>query len=130
MRAPDTAITMTPLDEAQGEDCYSMEFIERNMKRHAPIGVKFEYPVFRLQSGLDLNALREAGRPKESTEADVVRLLAGDDLTHGQWLRLADKKGMSERTFNRRIAEAIEAGLVVKNGPIYSKPKAKAGGVG
>jgi hypothetical protein len=37
---------------------------------------------------------------------------------------------MSERTFTRRIAEAIEAGLVVKNGPIYSKPKAKAGGVG
>jgi hypothetical protein len=124
VRAPDTAITITPLDESQGEDCYSMEFIERNMKRHAPIGVQFEYPVFRLRSGLDLTALREAGRPKESTEADVVKLLGNDDLTHGQWCRLAEKQGMSERTFNRRIKEAIERGLVVQNGPLYSKPRA------
>ena len=121
VRAPDTAITITPLAESEGEDCYVMEFIQRNMKRHAPVGVKFEYPVFRLQSGLNVTALREAGRPKTSTEADVVRLLGDDMLTHGQWLNLADKKGMSERTFNRRVAEAIEAGSVKKQGQYYAK---------
>jgi hypothetical protein len=115
VRAPDTAITLTPLAEEQGEDVYSMEFIERNMKRHAPLGVRFEYPVFKLQSGLDLNAVRESGRPKVSTESDVVRLLEGQPaLSHGQLLKLAEKRGMSERTFNRRLKEAEEAGKVIK----------------
>ncbi len=122
VRAPDTAITITPLAESEGEDCYAMEFIQRNMKRHAPVGVKFDYPVFRLQSGLDLTALREAGRPKKSTEEDVVKLLEGEELTHGQWLQRAQSRGgMTERTFNRRIAEAMEKGLVGKNGPLYAK---------
>lgn len=132
VRAPDTAITITPLAESEGEDCYSMEFIERNMKRHAPIGVRFEYPVFRLQSGLDLTALREAGRPKKSTEEDVVRLLEGEKLTHGQWLMRAQSKGgMTERTFNRRVAEAVAAGSVGKNGPLYAREYgSNAGGLG
>ncbi len=121
MRAPDTAIMLTPLSEEQGDDVYSMEFIERNMKRHAPVGVRFEYPVFRLQSGLDLNALREAGRPKESTEKDVVRILGDETWTHGEWLKACEKAGMKERTFNRRVDEAKDAGLVVKNGPIYKR---------
>jgi hypothetical protein len=122
MRAPDTAIVITPLAESQGEDCYSLEFVERSMKRHAPVGVKFEYPVFRLQSGLDLNALREAGRPRESTEEDVVKLLGDDLLTHGEWLKVAKDKGkMTERTFNRRIKEAQEAGLVEMIGKCYRK---------
>jgi len=122
VRAPDTAITITPLAESEGEDCYSMEFIERNMKRHAPIGVKFDYPVFRLESGLDLTALREAGRPKKSSEEDVVRLLEDEKLTHGQWLTRAQSKGgMTERTFNRRVAEAMEKGIVGKNGPLYAR---------
>ena len=129
VRAPDTAITITPLAESEGEDCYVMEFIERNMKRHAPVGVKFEYPVFRLQSGLDVTALREAGRPKKSTEEDVVKILDRADglaLSHGQWLTLAAKQGMTERTFNRRVQEAIEAGLVGKNGPLYARKYGRA----
>ena len=128
VRAPDTAITITPLAESEGEDCYSMEFIERNMKRHAPIGVRFDYPVFRLESGLDLTALREAGRPKKSTEEDVVRLLEDEKLTHGQWLTRAQSRGgMTERTFNRRVAEAMDKGIVGKNGPLYAKSYATGG---
>lgn len=132
MRAPDTAITLTPLAESEGVDCYSMEFIERSMKRHAPIGVRFEYPVFRLQSGLDLNALREAGRPKESTEADVVRLLGEELLTHGQWWKAVQKTGskMSERTFNRRIEDAVGVNLVEKVGNCYRRKRADGGGNG
>lgn len=124
VRAPDTAITLTPLDESQGPDCYSMEFIERSMKRHAPIGVQFEYPVFRVRGGLDLNALREAGRPRESTAQDVVKLLGDEKLTHSQWLRVAEKAGMSESTFKRRKNEAVEAGVVVQNGVLFSRAKA------
>lgn len=123
MRAPDTAIMLTPLSEEQGDDVYSMEFIERNMKRHAPVGVRFEYPVFRTVSGLDLNALREAGRPKESTSKDVVRVLERADglgLSYSQWLKGCERGGMSESTFKRRIKEAIEEGRVVQNGPLYA----------
>lgn len=123
VRAPDTAIVSTPLEEAQGEDCYRMEFIERSMKRHAPVGVQFEYPVFRVKGGLDLNALREAGRPRESTPADVAKLLGDDQLTHSQWLRVAEKAGMSESTFKRRKAEALEAGAVTQNGPLFFRAR-------
>jgi len=132
VRAPDTAVTITPLAESEGEDCYVMEFIQRNMKRHAPVGVKFEYPVFRLQSGLDVTALREAGRPKKSTEEDVMKLLdraEGMALTHGQWLAMAAREGITERTFNRRVKESLEAGLVGKNGPLYARKFARGGSV-
>lgn len=127
VRAPDTAITLTPLDEEQGEDCYKMEFIERSMKRHVPVGVQFEYPVFRLKSGLDLNALREAGRPAEYSEKDIVKVLGVDKLTHGQWMKavgVGKPKHMSERTFNRNLKEAIDGGLVTQNGPIYAAKRA------
>jgi RecA-family ATPase len=118
MRAPDTAIMLTPLSEEQGDDVYSMEFIERNMKRHAPVGVRFEYPVFRLQSGLDLNALREAGRPKETTARDVVKVLEKEGgLTFSQWLKAS---GLSESSFKRRMKEAMDEGRVVKSGLVYS----------
>lgn len=124
VRAPDTAITLTPLNEDQGDDCYVMEFVERSMKRASPVGVQFEYPVFRCKNGLDLNALREPGRPKETTEKDVVRILGGETWTHGEWMKACEKTGLSERTFNRRVKEAIEADLVVKNGPIYKRAAA------
>jgi hypothetical protein len=118
MRAPDTAIMLTPLSEEQGDDVYSMEFIERNMKRHAPVGVRFEYPVFRLQSGLDLNALREAGRPKETTARDVVKVLEKEGgLTFSQWLKAS---GLSESSFKRRMKEAMDEGRVIKSGLVYS----------
>jgi hypothetical protein len=133
LRAPDTAITLTPLAEEQGEDAYAMEFIERNMKRHAPVGVKFEFPIFRLQSGLDTNALREAGAPRTSTPEDVVKVLGEDELTFSQWLNVAQKRirgragePMSERTFARRVEEAVEAGKVQKVGPYYANPEAMA----
>lgn len=117
MRAPDTAIMLTPLSEEQGDDVYSMEFIERNMKRHAPVGVRFEYPVFRPQSGLDLNALREAGRPKESTAKDVVRVLEKEgSLTFSQLMKAT---GLSESTFKRRLKDAMEEGRVVQSGVMY-----------
>lgn len=122
MRAPDTAIMLTPLSEEQGDDVYSMEFIERNVKRHAPVGVQFEYPVFRPKSGLDLNALREAGRPKETTAKDVVKVLERADglgLSYSQWFGGCERGGMSESTFKRRLKEAIDEGRVVQNGPLY-----------
>lgn len=125
MRAPDTAITLTPLNEDQGEDCYVMEFVERSMKRHAPVGVRFDYPVFRLQSGLDLNALREAGRPKESRSEDVAKLLGEEKLTHTEWMRKAQKQGMSESTFKRRKNEALERGEVEQMGAVFFVRKAE-----
>ena len=120
MRAPDTAIMLTPLSEEQGDDVYSMEFIERNMKRHAPVGVRFEYPVFKLTSGLDLNDVRTAGRPKETTARDVVAVLRDkcprDGASYTQWMKAS---GLSESTFKRRVKEAIAEGVVVQNGPVY-----------
>lgn len=120
MRAPDTAIVWTPLSEDQGEDVYSMEFIERSMKRHAPVGVRFEYPVFRLQSGLDLNALREAGRPKETTARDVVKVLEKEAAGGLTFMQLMKATGLSESTFKRRLKDAMEEGRVVQNGVLYS----------
>lgn len=134
-RAPDTGIVLTPLDEDQGEDCYRMEFFERSMKRHAPVGVKFEYPLFRVQGGLDLNALREAGRPAKWSSRDVADVLR-EPMSYSQWERAAcaklrDAKGdkMSESTFKRRMGEAIAAGMVSQCGALYSRVEGGEAGV-
>lgn len=118
MRAPDTAIMLTPLSEEQGDDVYSMEFIERNMKRHAPVGVRFEYPVFRTVEGLDLNDVRTAGRPKESTAKDLVKVMENrGGMTYSELLKASK---LSESTFKRRLSDAMEEGRVVKSGLMYS----------
>lgn len=126
VRAPDTAITCTPLDESQGEDCYSMEFIERSMKRHAAIGVQFEYPVFKTVEGLDLTALREAGRPRESSTGNIVAVLeekgargVESGLTFSKVMDLAERKGMSRSTAKRRLEEAVEVKRVRHVGNVY-----------
>lgn len=125
VRAPDTAIALTPLDESQGDDCYSMEFIERNMKRHAPVGVQFEYPLFRLRSGLDLSAVREAGRPREHTVKDILAVLekamekAPDGLTFSRWKEKAEAREIKESTFKRLLKEAVANGRVAQMGPLY-----------
>lgn len=130
LRAPDLAVTLTQLNDEQGPDAFAVEFTTRHVRRPAAVGVRWEFPLMRLQSGLDLNAVREPGRPKESTEKDVVRLLGDETLTHGEWKKRAVKAGISERTFDRRREDAMEAGLVTQVGSCYQRTAVRGGGSG
>jgi hypothetical protein len=115
-RDPDTVITLTPHEE---EDCFTVECVLRDLKPRSPLTVRWAHPCMEVAEGLDPAALRQPGRPKESSVGDVVKILGPDMLTHSQWCRMAERSGMSESTFKRRKADAIRDGRVEQNGPLF-----------
>jgi hypothetical protein len=123
MRDPDSSIVLRPHEE---EDSFTAEFILRDLEARQPMVVRWRHPVMEWMPGADPSALRKAGRPKESAAEDVVKLLGEDQLTHGQWLHAAERRGMSESTFKRRVKEALAEGVVEQNGPLYRRPKKSA----
>jgi hypothetical protein len=122
VRAPDSVVTLTAHKE---EEAFRVDFVLRNLKPRKEMVVKWSHPLMTEAAHLDPNALREPGRPKESTVDNIVSLLPGDGggLTYGEWEKAAAKKGVSESTFKRRLNEAVEANVVTKNGPVYSRRK-------
>lgn len=131
-RAPDVLLNLSALSEEQGEDTYALEFTTRHVKKPPTLGVKWAFPIMVLQSGLDVNALRESGAPKTSTSEDVVGLLPEppDGLSFTQWQAVAKRKirgrdgePISDRTFARRVKEAAGADQVVQVGSLYLRAK-------
>ena len=120
MRDPDSSIVLRPHEE---EDCFTAEFILRDLEPRKPMVVMWEKPVMVGRDHLDPSALRKAGRPKENTSADVVRVLEegpAGGLSFGQWLKAS---GLTESTFKRLRTEAVESGRVVQFGQLYTVKK-------
>jgi hypothetical protein len=117
-RDPDTVITLTPHEE---EDCFTAEFVLRDLKPRAPLAVRWNHPCMELASGLDPSALRQPGRPNEHTVEALVELLRGEKWNYTEFERAAVKrKKMSESTFKRKLGEAVEGGRIVRMANIYS----------
>lgn len=116
MRDPDSSVVLRPHEE---EDCFTAEFILRDFEPRNPMVVRWRKPCMEWMPGADPSALRKAGRPKESGAEDVVKMLGDEKLSYSQWLRQAERRGMSESTFKRRVKEALAGGKVSQNGPLY-----------
>ena len=123
-RDPDTVITLTPHEE---EDCFTAEFVLRDLKPRSPMVVRWQHPCMLADGSLDPNALRQPGRPNEHTVEAIVELLRGEEargaasgLTYSKLLSLAErKKKMSASTFKRKLKEATESGRVEQVGSVY-----------
>jgi hypothetical protein len=62
-RDPDALLTMTPLED---EDCMSVEMILRNFAPKSPLGVRWEYPTWRVDQAVDPADLK--GKNKQTSK--------------------------------------------------------------
>ncbi len=118
MRDPDSSIMLRPHEE---EDCFTVEFLLRDLPARDPMVVRWKHPCMEVAPGLSPADLKTAGRPKKASDEDVVRVLGGGMMSHTEWQKHAMKEGMSESTFKRRKAEALTRGLVVQMGTFFKK---------
>jgi hypothetical protein len=81
-------------------------------------------------SGLDLNALREPGRPKEQGKSadkvlemldDLVSLKLRRPAKFGEWAEVAQQIGVSRSTFKNRVAELKASGAVIEQSGGYER---------
>jgi hypothetical protein len=112
-RFPDALMTFT---DHEDENCFGVEFTLRDFAPVEPIGVRWEFPRFRLDASIDPEKLKQprGGRPKLSTAQRLAALIhADEEISYTDLLRRAVKVfEMKERTFNRRLAEAKREGLI------------------
>jgi hypothetical protein len=99
-RDPDSIIAMTAHET---EDCFTVEATLRNFKPLPPFVLKWEWPLFKRDAGLDPSKLKKANAGRESTysEEDVLGPLAhGAELAAVEWKSAVKEDcGMSDRTF-------------------------------
>ena len=122
MRDPDASVVLRPREE---EETFTAEFILRDLEPKSPMVVRWKAPVMEWMPGADPSDLRKPGRPKETGTDNVLKILGDEKLTHSEWMRRCERQGMTESTFKRRKAEALELGLIEQIGVVFMR---KSGG--
>jgi hypothetical protein len=112
-RFPDALMTFT---DHEDENCFGVEFTLRDFAPVEPLGVRWEFPRFRLDESIDPEKLKKPrmGRPKLNTAEQLAGLIhAEEEISYSDLLRRAAKLcQMKETTFKRRLAEAKRQGLI------------------
>ena len=117
-RDPDALMGFRELkDSTETEPLVRMEFVLRSFAPFAPIGLRWEFPLWIPDSSLDLElkqpGRKERGRPQSYTVEIAMAVLGNRQLTVNQWrAECMGQKGMKSRTFDALKAEAEEAGLI------------------
>ena len=85
-RDPDRLVLFTKHEE---ERAFVVEMVLRNLPPVAPFVVKWRYPLFRREDGLDPTRLKSVGgRPAQYTAETLLECLGNDRLSSGDWERL------------------------------------------
>jgi hypothetical protein len=119
-RDPDTILNFTRHEE---EDCFTVEMTLRNHPPQNPFVVRWEYPLFVVDSVLDPNRLKQAGgRPRLATQAQILDLLDEKPLKAVEWQKLAREEfGIASSTFYSIKNELQEHGRVESIGGAFRK---------
>lgn len=115
-RFPDALLTFT--ENEAGRDTFSCEFTLRSFQPIDPFGVRWDFPRFAIDARLDPEKIKsKAGRKKESTAEHLCSIIGSDETI--SWTDLAHRASqllqISEPTFRRRLAEAINARYIYHN---------------
>lgn len=111
-RDGDCILVLTPHEE---EDCFSLEFIHRD---HPPVEsfvVRWEYPIFRRNDGLDPQRLKQPARPrtKQLTSADVMAAVTTTpEIRETIIRRMQEQTKRGENACRDAFNEANDAGLL------------------
>ena len=98
-RDPDSLVIFTKHEE---DDAFVIEPILRNLPPVDPFVVRWNFPLMEAADDLNPEKLKQAaGRKSENFPEDILALLPESGLTQSDWLKAAQEKGVSERTFFR-----------------------------
>lgn len=119
-RDPDTILNFTRHEE---QDCFTVEMTLRNHPPQNPFVVRWEYPLFIVDSVLDPNRLKQAGgRPRLATQTQILDLLDEKPLKAVEWQKRAREEfGIAPSTFWETKRELQEGGRVQSAAGLFSK---------
>jgi hypothetical protein len=119
-RDPDSILNFTRHEE---EDSFTVEMTLRNHPPQNPFVVRWEYPLFIVDSLLDPKRLKQAGgRPRAATQTQLLDLLDEKPLKAKKWQGVArEELNVSERTFYEMLAELKTRGCLKKIAGCYTK---------
>lgn len=116
-RDGDAILTLTP-HEIEG--CVTFEAILRDLPAPAPVGLRWNHPIFELAPEITPGKHAQPGRKKTWTAEDVLTVCK-DFMTKPELIAaLEAHKGMSSTTARRCIKEALGQGLLLQSGESYS----------
>jgi hypothetical protein len=118
-RDPDSIVVLTPHEE---ENCFTVSSILRNLPQLPEFVVQWDYPLMRVASDLNPEALRRPqGRNKLCTDREFVEAVLGtESKNYKNVVRQAREfLGLSEASVNRYLSRLKEAGLICHSGGLY-----------
>ena len=127
-RDPDSLVTLTPHEE---DDCFSVNMTLRNLPRMPEFVVRWEYPLMRVASDLNPEALRRPqGRNKKATEKEFLdAVISTEGRPFGRIMSEAKEVlDMSRATASRFLQRGVGAGLIHSAGGLYWKDGGSQGG--
>ena len=119
-RDPDSILSFTRHEEP---DCFTVEMNLRNHPPQNPFVVRWEFPLFAIDSVLDPNRLKQAGgRPRLATETQILDLLDEKPLRAVEWQKLASEEfGIAPSTFYGMKRDLQERGHIQSITGLFSK---------
>jgi hypothetical protein len=119
-RDPDTILNFTRHEE---QDCFTVEMTLRNHPPQNPFVVRWEYPLFVVDSLLDPNRLKQAGgRPRLATQTQILDLLDEKPLKAVEWQKRAREEfGIASSTFWETKRELQESGRIQSAAGLFNK---------
>jgi hypothetical protein len=120
-RDPDSLVTLTPHEE---EDCFSVNMTLRNLPRAPEFVVRWDYPLMRVATDLNPEALRRPqGRSKVCTDREFVEaVITSEGKTFGRIVAEAKEVlDMSRATASRFLQRGVSCGVIRSAGGLYWK---------
>jgi hypothetical protein len=118
-RDPDSILVLTPHEEP---DCFTVTSILRNLPQLPEFVVEWDYPVMKLATDLNPEALRRPqAKKKLCSDKEFMELAVGQEAkAFGTVVRDACRLfKMSDRTAARYLTRLVSAGLVCQSGGLY-----------
>jgi hypothetical protein len=117
-RDPDLIIGMRELKDSTAEHpLVRMDFVARSFKPVNPIGLRWHYPLWKIDYHLDLELKtpnNSRGRPSEYSVDQIVKVLGNDSLFVSEWSAKCEEQiGIKNRAFMN--LKAKDEGRITEN---------------
>jgi len=122
VRDPDTIMVLTPHEEP---DCFTVSSILRNLPQVPEFVLAWDYPLMRVASDLNPDALRrpQAKNKVCSDKEFVDQFISDTPASRGAIVSAATKNAISPATTDRYLKRLSEAGLITSSGGLYWLPR-------
>jgi DNA-binding transcriptional ArsR family regulator len=117
-RDPDSIMVLTPHEE---DGCFTVTSILRNLPQHPEFVLAWDYPLMRVASDLNPDALRrpQAKNKVCSDKEFIEQLVSVAPISRGDIVAKAAGIAISRGSVDRYLKRLTEAGLICSGGGLY-----------